>query len=358
VKIIHLIARYNKGGTANWLNTLIPMLRSNGIETEIYAGRVENGELEDENFEILKGKRLEGLSRGSIFLSDLKNIFKFRSILKIEKPDILNTHTAKAGVVGRIAALGLGITLIHTYHGHVYYGYFGKFKVSLYKFVEKQLAKITRLFIVNGEKVGNELVNFKIIPKSKLRVILPGIQIKDFEERESARRRFALGEEVVVGWLARITEIKRIDRVLELAVRFPNIKFLVGGYGSNYESVLKLAPQNVQFVGWQPAKIFWPACDIALLTSDNEAVPISLIEAAAFGLPIIGEDVGSVSEIVINEETGYLVCSFDERVNALTLLSNSEKERERMGEAGKQLAVERYSIKKFIDLHLEAYNFK
>ena len=357
LKVLHLIARFNRGGTAEWLSQLTLGLREVGIHCEIFAGSVSRGEEEDARFVSLAGIKLNRLGRKLSVFDDLITIFEFRRILKAEKPHILNTHTAKAGLVGRVAAIGLGINVVHTYHGHVLYGYFNKFTSKTFQRIEKLLDKITDAFIVNGEKVKTELLNCGISVVGKYNVIYPGINSDGFNSESELRARLNVNaEQIIVGWLGRITKIKRFDRVLDLALAFPDIKFLVGGKGDLGEYFEKLSPPNVIFLGWVNPREFWPACDIALLTSDNEATPIALIEAAYSGLPIVAEDVGSVSEGFENGVGGFLTTNISERINSIRKLSNDKSLRQAMGSSARNYALKKFSVEKFILEHLRVYN--
>ena len=136
MKIVQVIARVNQGGTAKWLETLVIGLREKGHQVHLLAGSVEENENEDPCFVNLDGIRVPGLGRSVSILGDLKAIITIRKMLKEVKPDVLNTHTAKAGAIGRIAAIGLGIRVVHTFHGHLLYGYFSKRKTQIIIFIE------------------------------------------------------------------------------------------------------------------------------------------------------------------------------------------------------------------------------
>ena len=360
MEISHFITRFNRGGTARWLNTLIWWGTKHDFNQKLYAGFVEENEIEDPNFLKLKGIHLNGLGRTPNLSQEIKSFFSIRKEIRDSNPDLINTHTSKAGVIGRLAALSLGKNrpvLVHTFHGHVLYGYFGPIQSWLYKKIESGLAKYTDLLISAGDHVKYELIKSKIGNESKFLVINPGVKNLDFISKQSARKRLNISEtSLVVGWLGRLEAVKAPERVIEIASEFPEIIFLIGGTGLLLKSLMANAPKNVHFVGWVEPEVFWPACDIALLTSLNEAQPISVIEASKCSLPLVAENVGSVSEVVIHGKTGFLTRNKADRINALRKLIESKTLRIRLGQNAKVFADEKYSVEQFVSQHRFAYN--
>lgn len=359
MRVVHVIARFNQGGTATWLVNLIEGQRALGDEVWLIAGKVEDGEVEDSRFASLKGVKIQKLSRSVSPIMDLLSILELRSYLREFHPDVINTHTAKAGLVGRIAAFSLGSKrprIVHTYHGHVLYGYFGPVTNYIYKRIEVALSHITDLILASGIRVKNELLEAGIGSEGQYVVVKPGVEQVELLKKSEVREKLKiLQKAIVVGWLGRISQIKRPDRVIDLALKFPDITFLVGGDGELLKQLRVSAPHNVRLVGWTTPSLIWTASDIALLTSENEAQPISLIEAASLKLPLIGEDVGSVSEVIHSRVSGYLVSSFDERVEALKSLAEDSELRSAMGAQAYADFKSKFSLDQFIDTHLHAY---
>ena len=358
MKIIHLITRFNRGGTAKWLVTLFSNSHSK-MHQELYSGFVEDNETEDENFQDLNGIHLSGLGRNPNLTMEIKSFIKVRKAIKYSNANVINTHTSKAGLIGRLAALSLGKkrpALVHTFHGHILYGYFKPFKIKIYTKLESILAKHTDVLISAGQKVKHDLLAAGVGKPDKYFVVNPGVKDLNFESRDKSREILKISSsKIVVGWLGRLEPVKAPERVLELAKEFPNVKFLIGGEGSLYSTLKHIAPKNVSFLGWSNPEFFWPACDIALLTSLNEAQPLSVIEAAKCSLPTIAEDVGSVSEVVIHEATGFLTNTTTERLAALDKLVQSHDLRKKLGNSARKHVEENYSIENFISLHVEAY---
>lgn len=350
MRIVHVIARLNRGGTASWLKMLIKEQLNCGHEVFLLAGYVQNGEIEDEAFLELGGIRIESLGRKVNLINDLSSFIEIRKKIKELNVDLVNTHTSKAGVLGRLASFSLKKpAIVHTYHGHVLYGYFPKVLVLVIVGIEKFLGKLSDLLLVSGEQVKTDLVHAKIAPVEKLYLVRPGV----FPVENTFKKEFK--ETIVVGWLGRLAEVKRPDRVLELAKDLPKIKFLIGGEGELRLSLMRATTRNIEFLGWVDPKDFWSKCDIALLTSNNEAQPISLVEAAFHGIPAVAENVGSVKEVVIQGETGFLTKSHSERVKAIILLAESPELRESMGSKARELANVRFGVSQFIEGHEKAY---
>jgi glycosyltransferase involved in cell wall biosynthesis len=359
VKIIQMIARVNRGGTARWLEELIGELNHAGHQSILYAGSVQDGEIEDDCFSGLNGKRISGLGRSISLWGDLQAIWQFRKILKIELPDVLNTHTAKAGVIGRLAALSLGKkrpAIVHTIHGHLLYGYFSKAKTSVFIRIEKFLATRSDLLIAAGEKVRNELLGVGVGRKELYVIARPSVVLNDLKSKNETRDKLGIPREaVVIGWLGRLAQVKRPDRVIGLANRLRGFTFVIGGDGLLLDSLKTNLPANVRLVGWTTPEEIWSLSDIALLTSENEAQPISLIEAGLAGIPAVAESVGSVSEVIENGVTGFLVTNLEERIEAINTLAKDRELRLQMGARAKTYCENKFSRKQFLDTHLEAY---
>lgn len=356
MRIFQVIARVNQGGTASWLETLVDGLRGRGHQVDLFAGFVEEFEHEDACFERLLGRRIIGLSKSIAPMADIKSIIAFRKILKSEVPDVINTHTSKAGVIGRIAAFGLPVRVIHTYHGHTLHGYFSKYKSTFFAHIEKQLAHKTDVIIAVGKKVMDELVQAGIGNQEQYKVIYPGIKKIDFESRSKARILLSIGEEdIVVGWLGRLTKIKVPEKVLSLAAEFPETQFIIGGDGELMASLKSLLPSNVRMLGWVDPKIFWPACDLGILTSLNEGLPTAIIEAQLASIPVVSFNVGSVGEIVENGKSGY-ICNTDSefKIRFAELIADPKRQVS-MGTSGLQRCSSLFEVERFIDAHLSIY---
>jgi glycosyltransferase involved in cell wall biosynthesis len=356
VVIVQFIGRFNRGGTASWLINLVPALRELGHDVYLIAGSTPSDEKEDPYFKRLNGTHININGRKINPIKDLVEIWRFRRWLKEIAPDVLNTHTAKAGIIGRIASIGLSIRVCHTYHGHVLTGYFSAPIIKIYILLERFLSIKTDSFIAVGERVQEELVMAGIGSHSKYTVISPFVPNLEFMGRLQSKQLYRLvSNQFVVGWLGRLTPIKRPEIVLKLSRDLPDINFLVGGDGELASLFSKNLPKNLAYVGWQNPRDFWPACNIALLTSDNEGVPTSLIEAAMCGLPLIANNVGSVNEVLVDMQNGFLIDNYQAAKEAISLLRDDESLRITMGKKSKELSLLKFSKNQFIQQHLKAY---
>ena len=354
-----MIARVNRGGTARWLDELIKELLKAGHKTVLYAGSVQGSETEDQCFSNHNGKRISGLGRSISLWGDLQAILQVRKILKRELPDVLNTHTAKAGVIGRLAALSLGNkrpAIVHTIHGHLLYGYFSKTKTFIFMLIEKLLALRSDVLIAAGDKVKNELLRAGIGREEIYVVARPSVRLHDLESKSVSRAKLGISEnEVVIGWLGRLAQVKRPDRVIELAKKMNDLTFVIGGDGDLLDSLRIDLSSNVRLVGWTRPEEIWAASDIALLTSDNEAQPISLIEAGLAGIPAVAENVGSVSEVIDDRVTGILVSSLEERIDAINSLVKNKELRLQMGKSARDYCENKFGYQQFLETHIKAY---
>ncbi len=361
MKVLHLITRLNNGGTAKWLETLIEGQILNGDQVWLGAGFVEPNENEDPFFDLVEGIRIKNLSReiSPFLLRDFQAFLEIRNLIQNIKPDLINTHTSKAGLMGRLAAISLRSSrpeLVHTYHGHLLYGYFAPWKTRLIVQIERILAKRTNALIVSGQKVMKELLQKGIGTSPDYYVINPGVKVKKTGTKEGCKKILGLNpERITVGWVGRMTSIKNPIEVLNLAKVCPDVEFLMCGDGELLEEMRSNCTSNVFLPGWVDANEAWGATDIAILTSKNEAQPIALIEAALHGVPIIALDVGGVEGVVEDRLNGYLVTNIQEMKDRIIELSESPDVRESMASLGQKKMTRDFSISTFIARHLELY---
>lgn len=358
MKVLHVITRLNQGGTARWLEKLSKGLTSADWESVVVVGEVGSNELEDSCFPELLGLRVKSLGKEKGLLNDIRSFFILRKIISDQKPDLVNTHTSKAGVIGRLAANSFFSSrprVIHTYHGHLLYGYFPKPLTQIIVLVEKCMSSLTDRFISAGKTVRDELVQSGIGDVSDYSIINPGVD-SPAKFDSIIRDRFGISKDsIVVGWMGRFEKVKSPQRVLDLANQFPSVIFLMAGTGKLFTEIQSKAPANLFLPGWSDANEIWSASDIALLTSENEALPIVLIEAGLAGLPAVAENVGAVAEVISDKITGFLCNSFEERVQAITLLIEDSKLRGQMGSNARIQCLTNFSPEKFIDDHIAAY---
>ena len=359
MRVMQIITRVNRGGTARWIEVLTTGLAEHNIDSDLVAGIVQKDEIEDPAFEKFHGIRINGLGRNVSLFADLRALIEIRRKIVKHSPDVVNTHTSKAGALGRLAAFSLGRNrpaVVHTFHGHLLYGYFSPLKRKLLVLIERFLSHMTDIYISSGSIVRDDLIAAGVGTESEYIVVKPGIPDLIKVSRSEVRTKFEISESaVVVGWLGRMVEIKRPDRALEVARLNPEIIFLIAGDGELLQDLKVSAPTNVIFSGWSTPEEIWAASDIALLTSENEAQPISLVEAGYAGLPCVALGVGSVSEVIENGNTGYVAKDVNALSNYISELAVDLDKRTRFGENARKKMLQEFSVDAFISGHITAY---
>jgi glycosyltransferase involved in cell wall biosynthesis len=369
-KVMQVIARMNVGGPAVIVAELMRGLDESQFEQILITGYCDDTEADylDEVATDIRATRIAGLGRSVSPLADLKAFVGLVKTIREFKPDVIHTHTAKAGVLGRIASIiaGRGAVRIHTFHGHLLHGYFTGWKTQLVISIEKFLAGKTDHLIAIGNEVKKDLIAAGIGNEEKFAVFFPGLPQPHTVSKVALRRELELDPATIYcTFVGRLTQIKRPDRLLDIAAQMAaqkvNIHFLVAGEGELFEGCKKrAASQNlpVTFLGWRKdiAQLF-AASDIAILTSDNEGIPLTLIQGAQAGLPIVAPAVGSIADIVKSEKTGFLTApQATDMAKALNTLFNDPALRNSMGAAGKAHAHEFFSLERMLRDHTGIYN--
>ncbi len=359
IKILRIINRFNIGGptyNAAFLTRFI----SDDYETLLVGGLPE--ENESDSLHILeeygvKATLIEEMKRTPNFFNDRKAYQKIKQIIREYQPDIVHTHAAKAGALGRRAAKSMRVpVIVHTYHGHVFHSYFGKLKTALYKFIERRLAKISTGIIAISEIQKEELTQqHTICQASKVKVIQLGFDLNRFHEslehkRTETRQQFGLSEdEIAVAIVGRLAAVKNhqlfLNAIEAIAAKTEKkVTFFIVGDGDERSNIeqritsLKL-PSTLKIVmtSWiKDIASFNPGMDLICLTSLNEGTPVSLIEAQAANVPILTTNVGGVKDIVLENETGFVVSnnSLSEFSEKLLFLIENDSIRKEMSLKG------------------------
>jgi glycosyltransferase involved in cell wall biosynthesis len=282
------------------------------------------------------------------------------------RPHLVHTHTAKAGTLGRLAArLARVPVVVHTYHGHVFQGYFSPAKSKIFVAIERWLAPYTDRLLTVSDRVRRELLDLGIGSPERLLVVPLGLDLDRFltceNFRGELRTELGVGPEIpLVGIVARLVPIKRHEWFLAAALKvtqqYPHCQFLLAGDGerrqelSNLVSRLSLERQ-VRFLGWRrDLERVYADLDLVALTSANEGSPVSLIEAMAAARPVVSTQVGGVADIVQDEGTGLLVPPGDPTALAAamtTLLANPQRGKA-MGQAGRQTVYPAFSAQRLV----------
>ncbi len=253
--------------------------------------------------------RLAEMSREVSWWADVKAFLRIVRLFRRERPDIVHTHTAKAGALGRLAAWTTGVpVIVHTYHGHVFHSYFSPAKSRFYLGLERLLGRITERIIAISDSQKEELAErYRVAPADKICIVKNGFQLDGVsaQERQAARQAFGFQpSDFVLVWAGRMAPVKDVDLLADVvraaAAQCTRARFLVVGDGeerSRLQAAVARYP-NVQLLGWRrDMEEIWRAADAAILTSRNEGTPTALIEAMAASLPFVATQVGGVPDL-------------------------------------------------------------
>lgn len=357
MRVLHVIARLNVGGTARYITQLANELPKHGIETFVATGFVQGAEVEDESAQSIDLIRIKSMGRS---INPIKDHFARKQLDKIiaeVKPDIIHTHTFKAGYVTRMKKQS--IPVIHTFHGHLLDDpEFSGFKSKVIIKLERILAKKSSKLVTVGRRVSEELLEQRIGHRTQFVNIPPGVVAVDITPKEQALKNLNLEDDgkPLVGWIARVTGVKNPMRALEVADALPDTRFVMVGGGDLLDQVKAAAPANVSVIGWAEAADLFGATDIILSTSENEGMPVALIEAQLAGKPVVATDVGSVSEVILNHETGIVTNkNAGSLASAVESLVLDKTTREEMGRLAIARAQALFSVDRMINAHIELY---
>lgn len=362
IHVVHVLTRTNIGGPSVMLVDLI-----NGLDASRFRHTIIRGTAVEAEGDYLLHHQvasevitLPALRRSIGVAAELRSLWHITKLLRELRPDIVHTHMAKAGIVGRLAAfLSRTPIRIHTFHGHLLHGYFSDVVGGLFIRIERLFRVITSHSLVVGNATRRDLIAARIVRESSSTAVLPGAKSIVRQDPVAVRKMHGLPVDVViVGFVGRFTNIKRPDRFLSLASGIPNAHFVMFGNGPLREEVQRQAEthDNVSVMDFSTdlTQVF-ATVDLMVLTSDNEGVPLSLMEAAAAGVPVVSMRVGGVEEIVEHGVTGLLVDNDAELGHAVAQLVHNESMRASMGATAQRTIHERCSLTKYLSTHDELY---
>jgi len=291
--------------------------------------------------------------------NDIKALISIFRFLRRSKPDIVHTHTSKAGILGRLAAWMARVPIIiHTPHGHVFYGHFGRSLSRIFLQIEKLLGRITHHQIGLTPEEGNDYLRLSVSKPSNTTVIHSGVDVQRFIEgaKQRPRKRKELGipaDSLVIGYVGWLIPIKGVTYLVSAMARIleqhpKSLLVLVGKGDDKGNEEINLKEQveragladKVRFLGWRSDVDEIMGCfDIFVLPSLNEGMGRVLVEAMAAGLPIVASRVGGINDLVKDGHNGLLVPPADTPAleNAISALLEDKKKRKRMGKAGKKM---------------------
>ena len=344
MKVLHVIARMNVGGTARYVAELVEAIPGSALA----CGKVQGAEVEDDSVAGLAIYRVTSMGRKISPVADFRAWMELRAIVKEFEPDIVHSHTFKAGLIARLVPGRF--KRVHTFHGHLFYDQsFSNWQKELITISEKFLANRTNVLISVGKKVGVQLRDAGIGVDQDWYSIAPGVNPLPVTKK--------MRGELVFGWMARVTSVKNPMLMVQVARELPKLSFVMAGGGDLLEEVRAAAPANLSVIGWTDATQFWSMVDVAVSTSDNEGMPIALIEAQLAGIPVIATDVGSNSEVIEDGLTGLVVPkNLDSVVLAVSKLALDSSLRASMGEAAGVRALAEFGMDRMISAHRVIYS--
>lgn len=384
LKVLRVIARLNVGGPARHTVLLNAGLRDRGIDTLLVHGNVASGEASLEHLAgaaELRTRRVPTLGRHVQFWDDARAFADvFRTIWR-ERPDVVHTHTSKAGVLGRVAASLYNLTrrrsqrcaIVHTYHGHVLEGYFGSVGNRFVRTAEKLLGQITDCTIAISESQRRDLVErFRVAAPDRTVVIPLGLELRPFIEtppdaRTRCRARLGLADDqFAVGFVGRFVPIKNLSMLLTAAAeaceRVPELVVLLAGDGplrGDLEASLDRLKMRgrVRFLGWQDDLVsLYASLDVLALSSMNEGTPVAIIEAMAASVPVVATAVGGVPDLVEHDRTGLLVKPSPAALAAaLVQVAGDPQGAARRARAARHVVVSRHLPDELVSRTAEAY---
>ena len=327
-KVVRIIARLNVGGPARHCLLLDEGLRRRGFETRLLSGALAPGESLLPEARRARVEQVPGLGRGLALGGDLRALLSLTRFLRRERPQIVHTHTAKAGVLGRVAARLAGVpVVVHSFHGHVLAGYFGPTGSRLATCAERGLAHLTSQLVTLSPRLVTELAEeFAVAPRERFEVVPLGRDLSSFAAppRGLLRAELGLGPETpLVGCVGRLVPIKDVPLLLRAMEQVePSAHLVVVGDGPERGRIEAAIPPalrgRVHLLGWRadlPA--IYGDLDLFALSSRNEGTPLAIVEALAAGVPIVATAVGGIPDMLGNElgpgrfEAGRLVSSGD-----------------------------------------------
>ena len=372
MKILRIIARLNVGGPARHVALLNAGLESRGHQTLLAYGALDSGEASLEGPAIDSGiplVRIEDLGRHVRATSDLRAFIALLRLIFRERPDVVHTHTAKAGTLGRLAATLYNRTrprrhralVVHTFHGHVFEGYFSPAVNRLVRLTERVLARLSDVIVTISPRQQQDIVTrFAVAPEAKTVVVPLGLDLDQLLEmpEQADNLRASIGaspDEVIVGYAGRMVPVKDLPTLIrafaQARAQAPALRLVLGGDGPERAQAEALGREHgvidrMHFLGGvDDLPRFYATLDVFALSSLNEGTPVAAIEAMAAARPVVSTHVGGVPDVVGQQVTGLLVPAQDAGAMAAAFvrLAADAELRRTMGAAGRTRVRERYS---------------
>lgn len=385
IKVLHIITRFDKGGSAQNTHLTLLGLKKRNFQPSLISGLSLESEMKNEEIwakekdvQRLKSEGIEYIQCPSLvrrinIIKDIKAFLEIWKIIRRNKPSIVHTHSSKAGLLGRLAAKLAGVpTTIHTPHGHVFFGYFGTFKTRIFIILEKLASRITDKIVTLTSREREDHLKFKVADEEKFVVISSGVELSKFKElpfdkKQKLKRMLGIPENsLIVGTVGRLVPVKGHEFLIKAAEytipKHPETFFIFTGDGHLRQDLERQAnasgiKENILFLGWRNdvVKVI-SIYDVFALPSLNEGMGRVLVEAMALSKPIVASDIGGIPDLVIHGKNGFLVPPKNPKdlTKYIEILLEDKEKRERMGQAGKKMALN-FSSENMIERVVELY---
>jgi glycosyltransferase involved in cell wall biosynthesis len=381
LKVVRIVARLNVGGPARHVAILAQGLVSSGFDTVVVHGSLSPGEasLECREGDHVRVTRVPELGRDLHAIKDVAALLRVAALLFAERPDVVHTHTSKAGALGRLAAFLYNLTqprsrrcvVVHTFHGHVFEGYFGRTGNALAMMAERILSRLTDTVVTISPIQRDAIVRqFRVAPERKVAVVPLGLDLAPFwrlEPRSSRlRSELGFGDSVVFGFVGRLVPIKDpatlVAAFANVRARVPGVRLMMVGDGALRTGMERLVAQlgltdSVAFLGWRAdLPEVYGAMDVLTLSSRNEGTPVAAIEAMASGKAVIATAAGGTPDVVADGGTGLLVPPGDVEAlaSAMIRLAEAPDLARQLGAAGR-ICSQRYRAARLITETADIY---
>ncbi len=369
-KVMRIITRLNVGGPSVHVVDLVAGMDPNRFHQVLVSGKENPSEGSMLDYALSRNVRPqvvpEMASSASFTYRDARALVKLYRAMRRQRPHIVHTHTAKAGFLGRVAArLARVPIVVHTYHGHVLHGYYGRLTTSVLRTMERALGRVTDRVIAVSQQTQRELLAYGVASGPKITVIPLGLNLDPYlgcaPLRDEFRSEVGMADGApLVGIVGRLFQIKNhrlfLQAAARVAVQQPEARFAVVGDGilrsemERHTQELGIA-ERVVFTGWRrDLDRIYAGLDVLVVSSDNEGTPASTIEAMASGCPVVATRVGGMPELIVEGENGYLVPPRDPELMASALLRiiDDPATAFRMGQEARDMAVSRYSVERLV----------
>lgn len=365
IRIMNLIARLNVGGPAVAVTHLTEQLTAPDYESMLVCGTIEPGEGDMTYYALERGVTpvvIPELGRTLSMTRDIRTLWKIYKLIKEVKPDVVHTHAAKAGFVGRVAAWLAGVpVIVHTFHGHVFRGYFSPAKTQFFITLERITARMSDTVITLSDGLRRELAEeYHITRKGRITVLPLGLDLtyltKMPRKTGDFRKLYNIPADApLVGIVGRITPIKNhplfLEAALKIREKLPNAHFVIVGDGETRAMIEALVDQLglrncMTFTGWQKdVGHVYSDLDVMVISSVNEGTPVTVIEALAAGCPVVATAVGGLPDLLDHGKLGKLV---DQNASSLATAIVDTLANPPDGREAQSLMVDRYGIERLV----------